>query len=228
MNTLYGPPKRIPSVENPSVTPHGGGRALQMARKLAKTISHRGASQIRKVAHILKPFLTAGYRLPDLIRAIEYGPDGQKRKYTTNVYHLPGWLRYRLAHLLLPDGTAKEPASKIAQERQAITQRIKKDQEAYQRHQHHVEHQKRTADFGPTITRRQAAYLRGLGIQNASELKTCPDHNQPVLPITTNPLNRNLSGCQPCNNRHQSEKHWNQPKTTCANCVTQPTSKPEY
>jgi hypothetical protein len=57
-------------------------------------------------ASLTRPFAVAGWTLSDLTWAIDHEPGGRQHRHRlAYVRHPAGWLRWRLAHWLTPDGT---------------------------------------------------------------------------------------------------------------------------
>jgi hypothetical protein len=54
--------------------------------------------------HLARPFWQAGWLPRDVLRAIDYAPDGRQHGYSAEVRSPAGWVRARLAAWLGPDG----------------------------------------------------------------------------------------------------------------------------
>ncbi len=55
--------------------------------------------------HLARPFLAAGWSERDILHAVDYWPGGKPHDHLTNTVRQPaGWLRWRLAQWLRPDG----------------------------------------------------------------------------------------------------------------------------
>ena len=72
-------------------------------------------------SHLTGPFAVAGWSSSDLLWAIDHEPGGRaRRERLANVVHPVGWLRWRLAAWLDPDGRPlQSPAQEAAQRKQA-------------------------------------------------------------------------------------------------------------
>jgi hypothetical protein len=59
-------------------------------------------------AHLTSPFTAAAWSTSDIIWAIDHEPDGRQHRHRlANVRHPAGWLRWRLARWLTPDGAPR-------------------------------------------------------------------------------------------------------------------------
>jgi len=106
VETRNGPPSNsrreieIPARARPTAKPGSSSQHRDHARAWPL----RGVSD-GWWAHLTGPFTAAGWSAAHLTWAIDHHPDGQQnRERLANVRHPVGWLRYRLARWLGPDG----------------------------------------------------------------------------------------------------------------------------
>jgi hypothetical protein len=79
----------------------------------------------RYVRHLVRDWFAAGWTPADLAFAVEHSPGGRHHGYTTEVEHVPGWLRSRLASWRDRDG---RPVVSPGQRREADRARVRAEQ----------------------------------------------------------------------------------------------------
>ena len=79
------------------------------------------------IRHLTRPFFAAArpWTPADVLAAVDYAPDGRQHRYSRDVRHPAGWLRWRLARWLAPDGG---PLPSPSQVRAAARERDRQDQ----------------------------------------------------------------------------------------------------
>jgi hypothetical protein len=77
------------------------------------------------VRHLARPYWQARWTAGDVLHALDYPPDGRQHRYSTDVHHVVGWMAWRLARWLGPDGT---PLPSPSQVRAAARERDRQDQ----------------------------------------------------------------------------------------------------
>lgn len=65
--------------------------------------------------HVLRPQLTAGWTVTDILHALDHTPDGEQHWHTGDVRHVAAWVRHRLK------AWAGQPAPKPVAARQSMT-----------------------------------------------------------------------------------------------------------
>ena len=127
--------------ENQTGSPQGRGRRaaeLALCAQLqADDLTLRRVSD-RMLRHLLTPLLAAGATAGDVRHVLHHRPDGTAWTYTATPAHVPGWIRWRLAHWLNADGTLRaELPSTAAARRRAhahADQAARRAQSAAERH----------------------------------------------------------------------------------------------
>jgi hypothetical protein len=72
------------------------------------------------VASVIRPFVAAGWLPGDILRAVDFGPDDQARRFSQEVRHPAGWLRHRLASWLSESGPLRSPSQLRAADRDRV------------------------------------------------------------------------------------------------------------
>jgi hypothetical protein len=72
------------------------------------------------VRHLARPYWQARWTAGDVLHALDYAPDGRQHRYSADVHHVAGWMAWRLARWLGPDG---EPLTSPSQVRAALRER---------------------------------------------------------------------------------------------------------
>ncbi|MEV4364610.1 hypothetical protein [Nonomuraea sp. NPDC049625] len=89
--------------------------------------------------HLLKPFLDAGWTVADVLHALDVRPDDSRWTYTwlssSELRHVPGWVRYRLAAWIDADGQVLASRS---QRKAAADARVRASQQAWRDELHAI------------------------------------------------------------------------------------------
>ncbi|WP_298991868.1 hypothetical protein [uncultured Pseudokineococcus sp.] len=76
------------------------------------------------VVALLREFWLAGWTLRDTLRALDERPDGTPWPHTTDIRHVPGWVRHRLAAWRTDAGTPQRSPSQTSAAAQAHTRAL--------------------------------------------------------------------------------------------------------
>jgi hypothetical protein len=80
------------------------------------------------VSHLAGPFLAAGWTGPDVLWAVDHDPLGAQHRLSAVIRHPAGWLRWRLAQWLGPDG---QPLASAREQRARARAAAAADRAAY-------------------------------------------------------------------------------------------------
>jgi hypothetical protein len=119
--TLLPPARRGPLHTCPQ-TRSDGLVAAEALRDRSRELGRLSPAMVR---HLCRPLFAAGWTPADVLAAVDYAPDGRQHRYSRDVHHPAGWLRWRLARWLAPDG---EPLPSPSQVRAAARERDRQDQ----------------------------------------------------------------------------------------------------
>jgi hypothetical protein len=87
-----------------AAVPKNRSEALAAAQAMQERIGLLRRLSAEHLRHLARPFWAAGWLPRDVLRAIDYAPDGRQHGYSAEVRSPAGWVRARLAAWLGPDG----------------------------------------------------------------------------------------------------------------------------
>jgi hypothetical protein len=99
-----------------------GLAAAEVLRDQSRELARLSPAMIR---HLCSPLFAAGWTAAEVLGAVDYGPGGRQHRYSRDVRHPAGWLRWRLARWIGPDGG---PVPSPSQVRAAARERDRQDQ----------------------------------------------------------------------------------------------------
>jgi hypothetical protein len=85
-------------------TPQNRSEALAAARAMQERVRLLRRISGEHLRHLARPFFAAGWTPRDVLHALDYEPGGRQHGYSTAVRSAVGWIRFRLAAWLGPDG----------------------------------------------------------------------------------------------------------------------------
>jgi hypothetical protein len=96
--------------------------AAKALRDQSRELARLSPAMIR---HLCRPLFAAGWTPAEVLTAVDYAPGGRQHRYSRDVHHPAGWLRWRLARWLSPDGG---PLPSPSQVRAAARERDRQEQ----------------------------------------------------------------------------------------------------
>ena len=95
------PPARRGQLRACPETRSDGLVAAEALRDQSRELARLSPAMIR---HLCRPLFAAGWTQAEVLTAVDYAPGGRQHRYSRDVHHPAGWLRWRLARWLSPDG----------------------------------------------------------------------------------------------------------------------------
>ncbi len=99
---------------------------LALARRLQAELPVLRRLSDRRLRHLLRPWLVAGWTAADVLYALDHDPGGATRTWTTRVHSPGGWVHSRMAPWQDPSGVSPPPVSAPAAARHAQLQAVQR------------------------------------------------------------------------------------------------------